>query len=405
MAEMIYLDYAATTPVDPAVVDTMLRYMGPSGVFANPTSNTHLPGQEAAKAVEDARERVAALISATPDEIVWTSGATESINLALKGVASARRTHGRHIVTSCLEHSAVLDTCRHLAREGYEITLLQPDSDGKVTPHAVSESLRADTIMVSLMQVNNETGTITDVEAIGDIARERGIPFHVDAVQSVARMPVDVSGMNADFISISGHKMYGPKGIGALYIRGKSDPGIQPQIHGGDQEMGLRAGTLPTHQIVGMGKAAEVLMGCRERDVCRTAELEGLLLGKLAGIPLARVNGGAPRVVGITNIRFACVDNESLMISVRDDVAMSSGSACTSTRVEPSHVLLALGLSEEEANSSVRVSLGRFTSKAEVDRAACLIEEAVGELRALSSAWERDRVGEHDAPLGELTGV
>ena len=241
MAETIYLDYAATTPVDPAVVEAMLRYMGPEGVFANPASNTHRPGREAAQAVEDGREQVAALIKADPDEIVWTSGATESINLAIKGASAARRSVGRHIVTSCLEHSAVLDTCRHLAGEGHEITLLEPDCDGLVTPQAVRDSLRADTVLVSLMQVNNETGTITDVEAIGEIAGERGIAFHVDAVQSVPRLPVDVGRMNADFVSLSGHKMYGPKGIGALYVRGRSALGIVPQIHGGDQEMGLRA--------------------------------------------------------------------------------------------------------------------------------------------------------------------
>ena len=389
MADTIYLDYAATTPVDPVVVEAMLRYMGPEGVFANPASNAHLLGQAASEAVEEAREQVAALIKAAPDEIVWTSGATESINLAIKGVALARRREGRHVVTSCLEHSAVLDTCRYLAGEGYEITLLRPDCDGLITPLAVRESVRADTILVSLMQVNNETGTITDIEGIGDVARERDIPFHVDAVQSAARMPLDVARTNADFISLSAHKIYGPKGVGALYVRGKSDPGIAPQIHGGDQELGLRAGTLPTHQIVGMGKAAELLMGCRDWEADKAAELEEVLLNRLAAIPSMYVNGGTQRVVGIANVRFAFVDNESLMIALRDEIAMSSGSACTSTRVEPSHVLLGLGLSEDAANSSVRISLGRFTSKGEVERAARLIAEAVGELRSLSSEWER----------------
>ena len=292
-------------------------------------------------------------------------------------------------MTSCLEHSAVLDTCRHLAGEGYEITLLRPNCDGIVTPLAVKDSLRADTILVSLMQVNNEAGTITDIESIGDIASERGVTFHVDAVQSMARVPLDVAKINADFISLSAHKMYGPKGIGALYVRGRSVPGIEPQIHGGDQELGLRAGTLATHQIVGMGKAAELLMGCRDREADRTSELEEALLNRLASIPHMCVNGGTQRVAGIVNVRFAFVANESLMIALRDEIAISSGSACTSTRVEPSHVLLGLGLSEEEANSSVRISLGRFTSEGEVDRAGCLIEEAVGELRSLSANWER----------------
>ncbi|MYG24778.1 MAG: aminotransferase class V-fold PLP-dependent enzyme [Boseongicola sp. SB0677_bin_26] len=388
MADTIYLDYAATTPADPAVVDAMLRYMGPGGVFANPASNTHLPGQEAAVAVDIARDQVAALMKAAPDQIVWTSGATESINLAIKGAAAARRSVGRHIVTSCLEHSAALGACRHLASEGYEIKLLKPNRDGLVSPEAVRGSLREDTALISLMQVNNETGTITDVEAIGEIARERGIPFHVDAAQSLARLPVNVSKLNADFVSVSGHKMYGPKGIGALYIRSRSTFGIDPQIHGGDQEMGLRAGTLPTHQIVGMGKAAEILMGRRDQDLERARELEGFLLSKFAAIPRTSVNGGEPRVVGIANLWFACVESESLALAIRDEVAISSGSACTSARVEPSHVLLGLGLSEDEAHRSIRVSLGRFTSQGEVERAACRIEEAVGELRSLSDEWE-----------------
>ena len=393
MGDTIYLDYAATTPVDPVVVEAMLRYMGPDGVFANASSTTHPPGQEAAKAVEDAREQVAALIQAGSDEVVWTSGATESINLAIKGVATAHAGEGRHIVTTCLEHSAVLDTCRHLAREGYEITLLRPDPEGLVTSRAVKDALRADTILVSVMQVNNETGTITDVKAIGDIVGDRGITFHVDAAQSAARLPVDVTKVNADFMSLSGHKIYGPKGVGALYIRGRSHPGIAPQIHGGDQEMGLRAGTLPTHQIVGMGKAAELLTRRRSADRLRAEELERMLLERLARVPRMRVNGGAPRASGIVSIRFECVDNESLMLALRDEIAMSTGSACTSARVEPSHVLLGLGLSEDEANTSVRVSLGRFTSEAEVVRAGRLIEEAVTELRSLSVEWEGDAGG------------
>ena len=281
----------------------------------------------------------------------------------------------------------MLDTCRHLASKGYEITFLRPDRDGLVAPAAVRSALRADTILVSLMQVNNETGTITNIEAIGDIVSKRGVLFHVDAVQSVARMPLDVTSTNVDFVSLSAHKMYGPKGIGALYVRGRHNPVIPPQIHGGDQELGLRAGTLPTHQIVGMGKAAELLIGCREREVGRTAELDDMLLTKLSAIPKTHFNGGEQRAVGIVNVRFACVDNESLMLALRNEIAISSGSACTSTRVEPSHALLGLGLSEAEANSSVRISIGRFTSEGEVERAVSLIEEAVRELRSLSSEW------------------
>ena len=398
MKKTIYLDYAATTPVDPAVVDTMVEYLGPTGVFGNPASNKHLPGQEAAKAVAHARECVAELIEAAPDEIVWTSGATESINLAIKGVALAHRDKGRHIVTSCLEHSAVLDTCRQLASDGYQITLLRPDGEGMITPAQVVDALRDETILVSLMHVNNETGTVTDIEAIGEIVRERGIAFHVDAVQSVARLPLNAGRTNADFISMSAHKLYGPKGIGALFVRGKQAPRIAPQIHGGNKDLGLRAGTLATHQIAGMGKAAELLRSCRERETTRTAKLEQVLLKKLATIPEAHMNGVVQRVAGIANVRFTRVENESLMIALRDEIAISSGSACTSTRVEPSHVLLGLGLSEDEANSSVRISLGRFTSESEVERAASRIRDAVAELRMLSGDWEDCADKEHRYP-------
>lgn len=383
MTATIYFDYAATTPVDPAVVESMVAYMGPTGIYANAASHTHLPGQKAANAIEAARECVAEFIGASPDEIIWTSGATESINLAIKGVAQARLQEGRHIITSCLEHSAVLDTCRHLANQGYDITHLLPDDEGMITPEQVIDALRDETILVSLMQVNNETGTLTDTATIGDVLRSRGIVFHVDAVQGAARLPLNAGQTNADFISISAHKIYGPKGIGALYVRGRSAPVIVPQIHGGDQELGLRAGTLATHQIVGMGKAAQLLTACRGAEMVRTAELEKLLLDSLTTIPDTYINGAAPRIAGIVNIRFKDVDNESLMIALRDEVAISSGSACTSTRIEPSHVLLGLGLTEHEANSSVRISLGRFTSKAEVKRAAQLLREAVYELRAL----------------------
>ena len=403
MAETIYLDYAATTPVDPAVVEAMLRYMGPEGVFANPASNAHAQGQAAAKAVEEARERVADLIGATSDELVWTSGATESINLAIKGVATARARAGRHIVTSCLEHSAVLGTCEYLAQKGYEVTALRPDGRGMVTAELVRGAVRDDTILVSLMQANNETGTVTDVGAIGEVCAELGIAFHVDAAQSAARLPVDVRKVNAGLVSLSGHKLYGPKGVGALYVRGRSDPGIGPQMHGGDQEMGLRAGTLATHQIVGMGKAAELVAARRKREVERIGALENLLFLELADISRTCVNGGLPRVPGIVNLRFDCVDNESLMLAVRDRLSISSGSACTSTRVEPSHVLLGLGLTEEEANWSVRVSLGRYTTEEEVRGASALIREAVGELRSLSDEWEEGGVaGGESRPNGSV---
>lgn len=383
MTETIYLDYAATTPADPAVVESMTAYMGPTGIFANAASHTHLPGQEAAKAVEEARECVAELIGASPDEIIWTSGATESINLAIKGVAQAHRDKGRHIVTSCLEHSAVLDTCRYLATQGYEVTFLRPDAKGLITCEQVTDALRADTILVSLVHVNNELGTTTDIASIGDVLGARGIAFHVDAVQSAPRLPLNAGRINADYLSISAHKMYGPKGIGALYVRGKSAPTISPQMHGGDQELGLRAGTLATHQIVGMGKSALLLASQRKAETSRMARLDQVLLDNLTAIPGTYVNATAQRISGIVNVRFTDVDNESLMMTLRDKIAISSGSACTSTRVEPSHVLLGLGLSEHDANCSVRISLGRFTSEAQVKRGARLLREAVQELREL----------------------
>lgn len=391
----IYLDYAATTPADPTVVDAMLTYLGPEGVFGNPASIKHLPGQEAGKAVERARECVAELIEASPDEIVWTSGATESINLAIKGVALACRDQGRHIVTSCLEHSAVLETCRHLATQGYQISFLRPNGHGMITPGAVADALRDDTILVSLMHVNNETGTVTGIGAIGEVLRERGIAFHVDAVQSAARLRLSPTRTNADLISLTAHKMYGPKGIGALYVRRKLAQRIAPQIHGGNKDLGLRAGTLATHQIVGMGKAAELLSSHRDREATRTAKLERILLKRLSAMPNVLVNGATQRVPGIASVQFGQVDSESLMIDLRDEIAISSGSACTSTRVEPSHVLLGIGLSEDEANSSVRISLGRFTSESEVKRAAIRIGKAVAELRMLSRDYSHRPDEEH----------
>ena len=388
MGNTVYLDYAATTPVDPVVVDAMVRYLGPDGVFGNPASRTHSAGREATMAVERARVYVAEFVNATPSEIIWTSGATESINLALKGVAYACVDRGRHIITSSLEHSAVLDTCRHLAREGFEITLLSPDRTGLISPDCVAEALRDDTVLVSLMHVNNEVGSVTDIAAIGALTRERGIAFHVDAVQGAARLPLDAHVVNADFISLSGHKIYGPKGVGALYVRARSRIPIAPQMHGGDQEQGLRAGTLATHQVVGMGEAARLMRKRRESDVRTIAKIEQRMLELLAGIEHMALNGNQmQRVPGILNISFACVDSESLMLALRDDLAVSSGSACTSSHVRSSHVLLGLGLSEEWAGCSVRISPGRFTTIHEIDFAASRLREAVAELRALSSRW------------------
>lgn len=398
MTHPVYLDYAATTPVDPAVADVMALHLGTDGIFGNPASTTHTLGQEALVAVEKARERVANLINANPGEIIWTSGATEAINLALKGTAHARVDHGQHIVTSCIEHSAVLDTCKYLACEGYDVTLLAPDQKGLISPENVRSVLRDDTILVSLMQVNNEVGTITDIAAIGELTRSLGITFHVDATQGAARLPLDTHAVHVDLVSLSAHKMYGPKGIGALYVRNSPQtPAIVPQMHGGDQEQGLRAGTIPTHQVVAMGEAAHLTCKLRSRDIQAVTALELQMFDRLTEIEHTFLNGNQEqRAPGILNIAFACVDSESLIIALRDEIAISTGSACTSSRMETSHVLLGLGLSEERAACSVRLSLGRFTTNEEIDFTATRLREAVAALRMMSSDWQsyRNRISE-----------
>ena len=343
-------------------------------------------------AVERAREHVARFLHADPGEIIWTSGATEAINLAIKGIAHARVDRGRHIVTSCLEHHAVLDTCRHLVAEGYELTLLTPDRNGLITTNDVKSALRNDTILVSLMHVNNEVGTITDIAAIGQLTRSLGIMFHVDAVQSAARLPLNVCALHADLVSLSAHKMYGPKGVGALYVRSSEQSSFTPQMHGGGQELGLRAGTLPTHQLVATGEAANLICDLRDHDVRAVVRLEHQLFELLTDVEHVYYNGNQKhRVPGIVNITFACVDSESLMLALRDEVALSSGSACTSSRVEPSHVLLGLGLSEMRADCSVRLSFGRFTTHEELEVAATSLRKAVAALRALSPDWHEMR--------------
>ena len=383
----IYLDYAATTPTDPAVVAVMTRYLGPDGVFGNPASRFHSFGRDAEEAVEQARLHVADLINADPREIVWTSGATESDNLAIKGAVAAHADRGSHIVTSAIEHKAVLDSCLHLERNGFEVTRVQPRTDGLITPQSVESALRDDTILLSLMHVNNEIGTITDIETIGRLARDRGIPFHVDAAQSAARLPLDMQRQYADFLSLSGHKMYGPKGVGALYVRRRPRARLDPQIHGGGHERGLRSGTLPTHQIAGMGEAARLLAKSRNRDATHAADLEKRFLDQLQSVEQTSINGDRSRCVpGIVNLSFACVESESLMVAL-PDVAFSTGSACMSARIEPSYVLRALGLHNDSAHSSLRFSFGRFTTATEIDRAIQQIRSAVTELRSLSSAW------------------
>ena len=381
---IVYMDYAATTPADPQVVAAMVRYLGPDGIFGNPASRSHRFGQEAAEAVERAREQVADLIHASPYEIVWTSGATESINLALKGVAYACAERGRHIVTSSLEHKAVLDTCAQLVREGFEITYVQPDQYAVVSPERVAHAMRDDTILVSLMHVNNEVGAVTDIGAVGTLTRARGVLFHVDAVQSAARLPLDMNALKVDLVSLSAHKMYGPKGIGALYARSRSRIQIKPQMHGGDQERGLRSGTLAAHQIVGMGEAARLVGKRRQRDSEATTKFQDRLTSGLGKIRDSFINGNQWHCIpGIINIGFGSVDSESLMMALKD-VAISSGSACTSARIESSHVLRAMGLPEEAARCSVRFSLGRFTTESEIDFAVTRVRQSVSMLRQLS---------------------
>ena len=384
----VYLDYAATTPVDPEVIAVMSQCLGLDGIFGNAASRSHCFGKEAKEAVESAREQVAELINADPPEIVWTSGATESINLAIKGTAHGFADRGKHLVTSSLEHKAVLDSCDQLANEGFEITYVSPDQDGLISPERVNQALRDDTILVSLMHVNNEIGTITDIRTIGEMTRARGIAFHVDAVQSAARLDLDMCSIQADLVSLSGHKMYGPKGVGVLYVRSWPGVRIEPQMHGGGQEQGIRSGTLATHQVVGMGEAARLTCERRKRDLEAVAVLDRRLLDAFSDIEYTFINGNKThRVAGIVNVSFACVSSESLMMSLKD-VAISSGSACTSARVEPSYVLGSLGLSEDLASCSVRFSIGRFTTKEEVDFATTRVRESVNALRQLSTQWQ-----------------
>ena len=406
MKTPVYMDHAATTPTDPAVVAVMTRYLGPDGAFGNPASRFHAFGRDAEEAVERARVHVAALLDADPREIVWTSGATESVNLAVKGAAAARAGRGAHVVTSAVEHKAVLDSCLHLERNGFDVTRIAPGADGLVTPAQVESALRPGTVLVSLMHVNNEIGAVTDVETIGRLLRGRGVPFHVDAAQSAARLPLDVRRLGADFVSLSAHKMYGPKGVGALYVRRRPRARLEPQMHGGGHERGLRSGTLPTHQIAGMGEAARLAAGRRGRDAAHARNLGRRFLDRLRSVEGLFVNGDRARCVpGIVNLGFAGVESESLMVAL-PDLAFSTGSACTSARVEPSHVLRALGLDDDAAHGSVRFSFGRFTTVQEIDYAAERIRAAVAELRALSSAaWPGSCASDSGPPRGPEGGV
>ena len=389
----IYLDYAATAPVDPRVAEKMVQCLTTEGNFGNPASRSHVFGWKAEEAIENARLQVAELINADSREIVWTSGATESDNLAIKGVAHFYKKNGKHIITSKLEHKAVLDTCRQLEREGYEVTYLEPGSDGIITPELVENAIREDTILVSLMHVNNEIGTVTDIAAIGELTRSRKIIFHVDGAQSLARLPIDMQEMKVDLMSFSGHKIYGPKGIGALFVRRKPRIRLEAQMHGGGHERGMRSGTLATHQIVGMGEACAIIKAEREANVDHAQALKKRFMAHFEGMEEVHVNGSATqRVPSVLNVSFAFVEGESLIMSLRD-IAVSSGSACTSASLEPSYVLRALGLNDELAHSSLRFSFGRFTTEEEVDHAAEQVKAAVEKLRELSPLWDMYKDG------------
>ncbi|MAB50182.1 MULTISPECIES: IscS subfamily cysteine desulfurase [unclassified Marinobacter] len=381
MKKPVYLDYAATTPVDPAVAEEMLKYLTPDGVFGNPASRSHGFGWQAEAAVEGARRQVANLLHADPREIVWTSGATESDNLAIKGAVAGKS--NPHVVTSMIEHKAVLDTCKWLEGQGVEVTWLKPGADGRVSCQQVEGALRNNTALVSLMMVNNELGSQTDIAAIGAMLRERGVLFHVDAAQAAGKTEVNVGGMPVDLLSLSGHKVYGPKGIGALYVRRSPDVRIESQIHGGGHERGMRSGTLPTHQIVGMGKAFDLAGEKLEQEKARLELLRKRFLSGLEGLEGVTLNGSAEhRVPGIINLSFAGVDAESLMLGLRE-LAVSSGSACSSATIEPSFVLKGIGLDDEQAHRALRFSFGRFSTEEEIDFAAAQIVDVVTRLRSV----------------------
>ncbi len=393
MRKPIYLDYSATTPVDPRVAEKLCSYLTPDGEFGNPASRSHVFGWHADDAVEEARAQVAALISADPKEIVWTSGATESNNLAIKGTAQFYQGKGKHIVTCKTEHKAVLDTCRHLERDGFEVTYLDPEPNGLVDLQRLEAALRPDTILVSLMHVNNEIGVIQDLAAIGKLTRAKGILFHTDAAQSAGKVLIDVNAMNIDLLSLSAHKVYGPKGIGALYVRRKPRVRLEAQMHGGGHERGMRSGTLPVHQCVGMGEAFRIAKAEMAQESERIRMLRDRLYSGLKNIEEVYVNGDLDRrIAGNLNISFNYVEGESLIMALKD-IAVSSGSACTSASLEPSYVLRALGRNDELAHSSIRFTLGRFTTDVDVDYTIKLVKEKIGKLRELSPLWDMYKEG------------
>ena len=387
----VYLDYSATTPVDPRVAEKMIPWL--TSNFGNPASRSHAYGWDAEAAVEEARGNVASLVNCDPKELVWTSGATESINLALKGAAHFYKDKGKHLVTVTTEHKATLDTMRELEREGFEVTYLDVDDEGMVSLDAFKAALRPDTIVASVMFVNNEIGVVQDIAAMGEICREKGVIFHVDAAQATGKIPVDLSKLNVDLMSFSAHKTYGPKGVGALFVRRKPRVRIEAQMHGGGHERGMRSGTLPTHQIVGMGEAFRLAKLEMATESDRIRMLRDRLWKGLESLDEVYINGDMNRRVPHNlNVSFNFVEGESLIMAVKD-IAVSSGSACTSASLEPSYVLRALGRSDELAHSSIRFTVGRFTTEAEIDFAVDLIKRKIAKLRELSPLWEMHQDG------------
>ena len=389
----IYLDYASTTPVDDRVANKMMEFMKMDGQFGNPASRSHYYGWTAESAVSEARKHVADLVNADPREIVWASGATESDNLAIKGAAHFYQKKGKHVITVKTEHKAVLDACRQLEREGFDVTYLEPMGNGLLDIQELKSEIREDTILISVMHVNNEIGVIQDIESIGNICREKGIIFHVDAAQSAGKIPIDLQKLNVDLMSFSAHKIYGPKGIGALYVCRKPRVRLEAQIHGGGHERGLRSGTLPTHQIVGMGEAFRIAMLEMDKDFQHISSLKHRLWDALKDMEEVYLNGDEnERYPGIMNISFNFVEGESLIMATKD-IALSSGSACTSASLEPSFVLRAIGRSDELAHSSLRMSIGRFTTEREIDHTVEVVKVAVKKLRELSPLWEMYKDG------------
>jgi cysteine desulfurase len=387
----IYMDYSATTPIDPRVADKMIPYLREQ--FGNPASRSHMYGWSAEKAVEEARAQVAALVNADPREIIWTSGATEGNNLALKGAAQFYKTKGKHIITVKTEHKAVLDTVRELERQGFEATYLQPQDNGLITIEQLAEAIRPDTILVSVMLVNNEIGVIQPIDEIGELCRSKGIIFHCDAAQATGKVHIDLEKTKVDLMTFTAHKTYGPKGIGALYVRRKPRVRIEPQMHGGGHERGLRSGTLPTHQIVGMGEAFRIAKEEMDEEIVRIKKLRDRLAKGLQDMEEVYINGDLEhRVPHNLNVSFNYVEGESLIMAIKD-LAVSSGSACTSASLEPSYVLRALGRSDELAHSSIRFTFGRFTTEEDIDFTIQLIKEKVAKLRELSPLWDMYKEG------------